>query len=70
MRLSRSAYAAEVIQLFLEDPNTPEMPSPADWKIAAELCGDRRNADSIPIECGQDSGGTRTVIRANADTSG
>lgn len=45
MMLSRSAYLAEAIQLFLEDPDTPKTPSPADWQIAADL-HDRR----LPLE--------------------
>lgn len=45
MTASRSAYAAQIVRLYLDDPNTPVVPSKTDWDIAADLfnCG-------IPLE--------------------
>ena len=37
MSIARSAYVAQVIKLFLDDPDTPSMPSSADWQVAAAL---------------------------------
>ena len=37
MTISRSAYAARVVRLYLDDPNTPVSPSETDWDIAADL---------------------------------
>jgi hypothetical protein len=34
---SRSAYLARVVRLYLDDPDTPAIPSSADWDIAADL---------------------------------
>jgi len=41
MTADRSSYAARVICLYLEDPDTPDVPSSADWDIARGLydCG-------------------------------
>ena len=45
MTSSRSAYVARVLRLFLDDPDTPTVPSKADWNIATDLF-DR----DVPIE--------------------
>ena len=45
MTTSRSAYIARVVRLYLDDPDTPAVPSKADWNIAADLF-DR----NIPLE--------------------
>ncbi|RLE28763.1 MAG: hypothetical protein DRJ61_15825 [Acidobacteria bacterium] len=37
MTISRSAYVARVVRLYLDDPNTPVSPSETDWGIAADL---------------------------------
>jgi len=41
MTTDRSAYAAQVICLYVQDPDTPDVPSSADWSIARGLfdCG-------------------------------
>ncbi|MCP4663073.1 MAG: hypothetical protein GY856_47385 [bacterium] len=31
------AYVAQVIRLYLDDPDTPVVPSKVDWEIAADL---------------------------------
>ena len=33
----QASFAAKVICLYLDDPDTPDMPSPADWDIAKGL---------------------------------
>jgi hypothetical protein len=43
--VSRSAYVARVVRLYLDDPDTPVVPSKADWEIAADLF--ERN---VPLE--------------------
>ena len=45
MTASRRAYVARVVRLYLDDPDTPAVPSKADWKIAADLF--ERN---VPLE--------------------
>ncbi len=45
MTASRSAYVARVVRLYLDDPDTPAVPSKADWDIAADLF--ERN---VPLE--------------------
>ena len=45
MTASRSSYVAEIVHLFVENPDTPTMPSPSDWDIASDLF-DRQ----IPID--------------------
>ena len=42
---SRRAYVARVVRLYLDDPDTPAVPSTADWEIAADLF--ERN---VPLE--------------------
>jgi len=42
---SRSSYLARVVRLYLDDPDTPAVPSKADWEIAADLF--ERN---VPLE--------------------
>jgi len=42
---SRSAYLAQVVRLYLDDPDTPAVPSTADWDIAADLF-----ARNLPLE--------------------
>ena len=37
MTAARSAYVAEVIRLYLDDPETPLVPTSADWDIAGSL---------------------------------
>jgi hypothetical protein len=34
---SRTAYIARIVRLYLDDPDTPAVPSTADWDIAADL---------------------------------
>ena len=45
MTASRSAYLARVVRLYLDDPDTPAVPSKADWDIAADLF-----ARNVPLE--------------------
>ena len=45
MTTSRSSYIARVVRLYLDDPDTPAVPSKADWDIAADLF--ERN---VPLE--------------------
>ena len=45
MTASRSSYLARVVRLYLDDPDTPAVPSTADWEIAADLF--ERN---VPLE--------------------
>ena len=45
MTTSRPAYVAEVVRLYLDDPDTPIVPTSADWDIAGTLF-DRQ----VPIE--------------------
>ena len=45
MTTSRPAYVARIVRLYLDDPDTPVVPSKADWEIAADLF-DR----NIPLE--------------------
>ncbi len=45
MTTSRCAYVARVVRLYLDDPDTPAVPSKADWDIAADLF--ERN---VPLE--------------------
>ena len=45
MTASCRAYVARVVRLYLDDPDTPVVPSNADWEIAADLF-DR----NIPLE--------------------
>jgi hypothetical protein len=33
----QASFAAQVICLYLDDPDTPHMPTPADWDIAKGL---------------------------------
>jgi hypothetical protein len=35
--IARSTYVAQVMKLFLDHPDTPEMPSSADWEVAGAL---------------------------------
>jgi len=42
---TRSSYVARVVRLYLDDPDTPAVPSSADWEVAADLF--ERN---VPIE--------------------
>ena len=37
MTSTRSSYVARVVRLYLDDPDTPAIPSSADWEIAADL---------------------------------
>ena len=37
MTVSRSAYVARIVRLYLDDPDTPVVPSKMDWDIAADL---------------------------------
>ena len=37
MTVSRRVYVARVVRLYLDDPDTPAVPSTADWDIAADL---------------------------------
>ncbi len=45
MTASRSSYIARVVRLYLDDPDTPAVPSSADWEIAADLF-----AHNVPLE--------------------
>ena len=45
MTTSRSSYIARVVRLYLDDPDTPAVPSKADWEIAADLF-----AHNVPLE--------------------
>ena len=45
MTTSRSAYVTQVVRLYLDDPNTPAVPSKADWDIAGDLF-----ARNVPLE--------------------
>ena len=37
MTASRSAYVARVVRFYLDDPDTPAVPSNVDWEIAGDL---------------------------------
>ena len=37
MTTTRSSYIALVVRFYLDDPDTPAVPSKADWEIAADL---------------------------------
>lgn len=37
MTAPRSVYLAQIVRLYLDDPDTPVVPSSADWDIAADL---------------------------------
>ena len=37
MNDEQSSFAARVIRLYLDDPDTPDLPSSADWDIARSL---------------------------------
>ncbi len=37
MTAARPSYVARVVRLYLDDPDTPAVPSKADWEIAADL---------------------------------
>ena len=37
MTASCRAYVARVVRLYLDDPDTPAVPSKADWEIARDL---------------------------------
>jgi hypothetical protein len=43
--VSRRAYVARIVRLYLDDPDTPAVPSTADWDIAADLF-----ARNVPLE--------------------
>ena len=45
MTTSRSAYVARIVGLYLDDPDTPAVPSSADWDIAADLF-----ARNVPLQ--------------------
>ena len=45
MTTSRSTYLARVVRLYLDDPDTPTVPSKADWEIAADLF-----ARNVPLQ--------------------
>ena len=45
MTAVRSTFVARVVRLYLDDPDTPAVPSKADWEIAADLFN--RN---VPLE--------------------
>ncbi len=45
MTATRSSFVARVVRLYLDDPDTPAVPSSADWEVAADLF--ERN---VPIE--------------------
>ena len=42
-----ASFAARVICLYLDDPDTPDMPTPADWDIAKGLDGRSISLDTI-----------------------
>jgi len=42
---SRSTYLAKIVRLYLDAPDTPAVPSSADWEIAADFF-----ARNVPLE--------------------
>jgi len=46
---TRSSYVALVVRLYLDDPDTPAVPSSADWEIAADLFDRNVPIDAIRL---------------------
>jgi hypothetical protein len=46
---SRCAYVAQVVRLYLDDPDTPVAPSTADWDIAADLFNRNISLETIRL---------------------
>ena len=44
-----SSFAARVIRLYLDDPDTPDLPSSADWDIARGLVDRGISFDTIQL---------------------
>ena len=49
MTPTRSSYVALVVRLYLDDPDTPAVPSSADWEIAADLFDRNVPIDAIRL---------------------
>jgi len=45
----QASFTAQVICLYLDDPDTPDMPTPADWDIAKGLVERGISLDTIQI---------------------
>jgi hypothetical protein len=46
---TRSSYVARVVRLYLDDPDTPAVPSSADWEIAADLFNRNVSLEAIRL---------------------
>jgi hypothetical protein len=46
---ARSAYVAKVVRLYLDDPDTPIVPSSADWDIAGTLFDSQVPLESVKL---------------------
>jgi hypothetical protein len=46
---TRSSFVASVVRLYLDDPDTPAVPSKADWEIAADLFNRNVPIDAIRL---------------------
>jgi hypothetical protein len=49
MRNDQPSFAARVIRLYLDDPDTPDMPSSSDWDIARDLAERGISFDTIRL---------------------
>ena len=49
MTPTRSSYVARVVRLYLDDPDTPAVPSSADWEIAADLFNRNVSLEAIRL---------------------
>ncbi len=45
----RASFVAKVIRLYLEDPDTPQVPSSTDWDIAHDLCDRGITLDTVRL---------------------
>ena len=45
MNHDQASFAARVISLYLDDPDTPQLPTPSDWDIAHGLF-----SNGVPLE--------------------
>jgi hypothetical protein len=46
---SRCAYVAQVVRLYLDDPDTSVVPTTADWDIAADLFNRNISLETIRL---------------------
>ncbi len=67
-RRSRQFIEGGIYHVYNRVASGEEIFSEPETAVGFLDCGARRNADTNSSECGQQTEGTRTVIRANADT--